>query len=95
MKTIKENDIEVDKMKKMSFLVIGLLLLSIVAMSGCTGGEETETATPTEEVTPVEEIQGNVSPNVSMPPEGNMSGNNSTIPPAEAPGNNSTIPPAK
>ena len=98
-------------MKKMSFLVIGLLLFSIVAMSGCTGDEKTNTTTTSEEVTPVEENQGNMSPNSTMPPAGempdnnstmppqppagNMSGNNSTMPPAGASGNNSTIPPAK
>lgn len=76
-------------MKKMSFLVIGLLLLSIVAMSGCADKEEADTTTP------VEEDQGNMSPDSNMPPAGEMPGNNSTMPPAgEMPGNNSSMPPA-
>jgi hypothetical protein len=83
-------------MKKMSFLVIGLLLISIVAMSGCTGSKTSNTTAP------AEENSSNVSANATMPPAGENPGqmppNNSTMPPAGAPGNisgNGTMPPAE
>ncbi|WP_292388189.1 hypothetical protein [Methanosarcina sp. UBA5] len=82
-------------MKKMSFLVIGLLLMSIVAMSGCTDSKTSNTTAP------AEENASNVSDNnTTMPPGGENPGQmppgNSTMPPVGAPGNmsaNGTMPP--
>ena len=69
-------------MKKLNLLLIGLLLMSIVAMSGCTGSKTSDTTAPTEE------NAGNVSPNNTMPPgnPGQMPPNNSTMPPGGNPG---------
>jgi hypothetical protein len=81
-------------MKKMSFLVIGLLLMSIVAMSGCTDSKTSDTTAP------AEENAGNVSANNTMPPGGENPGqmppDNATMPPEGAPGNmsaNGSMPP--
>ncbi|HWQ48053.1 MAG TPA: hypothetical protein VN414_03725 [Methanosarcina sp.] len=80
-------------MKKMSFLVIGLLLMSIVAMSGCTGSKTSDTTAP------AEENANNLSANNTMPPGGENPGQmppgNGTMPPEGAPGNmpgNGTMP---
>ncbi|HII90700.1 MAG TPA: hypothetical protein HA262_00620, partial [Methanosarcina sp.] len=56
-------------MKKMSFLVIGLLLMSIVAMSGCADDKSANTTAPAEE-----ENAGNMSANNTMPPGGENPG---------------------
>lgn len=75
-------------MKKMSLFVIGLLLMSIVVMSGCADKASDTTA-------PEEENSDNVSANDTMPPGGENPENNSTMPPAGNPGEmpNSTMPP--
>ena len=69
----------------MSFLVIGLLLMSIVAMSGCADNKTSDTTAP------AEENAGNMSANNTMPPGGENSGqmpsDNATMPPEGAPGN--------
>lgn len=73
-------------MKKMNFLVIGLLLMSIVVMSGCTDNKSSDTSVP------AEENSDNVPPNSTMPPAGEVPGNispNSTMPP----GNPDNMPP--
>jgi len=72
-------------MKKMSFLVIGLLLMSIVAMSGCADNKTSDNTAP------AEENAGNMSANNTMPPggenQGQMPSGNATMPPEGAPGN--------
>ena len=55
-------------MKKMSFLVIGLLLMSIVAMSGCADNKTSDNTAP------AEENAGNMSANNTMPPGGENQG---------------------
>lgn len=74
-------------MKKMSFLVIGLLLMSIVVMSGCADNKTSDANT----TAPAEENAGNMSANNTMPPGGDNSGqmpsDNATMPPEGAPGN--------
>lgn len=92
-----------EEMKKTSFLVIGLLLMSIVVMSGCADKTSDNTA-------PAEENSKNLSANNTMPQGGEHPGNmpsNETMPPAGGtnempangtmppggPGNNSTMPP--
>jgi len=71
-------------MKKMSFLVIGLLLMSIVAMSGCADNKTSDNTAP------AEENADNMSANTTMPPgedAGQMPADNATMPPEGAPGN--------
>jgi Bacterial TSP3 repeat len=48
-------------MKKMNFLVIGLLLISIVAISGCTGNTASNSRTPTAGGNPAQEKVSTVS----------------------------------
>lgn len=80
----------------MSFLVIGLLLMSIVAMSGCADNKTSNTTAPAEENT--EENAGNLSANNTMPPEnpGQMPPENASMPPEGAPNMsaNGSMPPA-
>lgn len=91
-------------MKKMSFLVIGLLVISIVIMSGC-ADKTSDTAVSVENnsgnvslnntIPQGGENPGNMSLNENMPPEGNPGEmpSNATMPPEGKPDNNSTMPP--
>ena len=79
-----------DDMKKvLNFLVLGLLVVSLVAISGCADKTAEPTEQPTNETAPMAPENG------SMPPEGpGMTPGNETMDPGMQPGMNGTIPPA-
>jgi hypothetical protein len=79
-----------DDMKKvLNFLVLGLLVVSLVAISGCADKAAEPTEQPTNETAPMAPENGNV------PPQGpGMGPGNKTMGPGMQPGMNGTMPPA-
>ena len=62
-------------MRKMNFFLIGLLLISVVVMSGCTDNKKSEN-TASNSTMPHRgsgNMPGNMSSNSTMPPGGNQS----------------------